>query len=62
MVKPGEELVACGMMLAHRRREALLERAVVTKTAYSHSSPDGRVVAGCFANNEDLNRSMVLIG
>ncbi len=62
MVKHDEELVACGMMLAHRWREALLERAEEIRTGYSHSPPDGRVVAVCFANNEDMNRWMVLIG
>ncbi|MGC2225296.1 MAG: hypothetical protein WA624_24500 [Methylocella sp.] len=62
MVKHHEELVACGMMLAHRWREALLERAEEIRTGYCHSPPDGRGVAECIANNEDRNRWMVLIG
>jgi hypothetical protein len=49
MVKPDEELVACRMMLAHRRREVLLERAEEIRTGYSHSPLDGRVVwSGAF--------------
>ncbi|MGH6838509.1 MAG: hypothetical protein ACREDT_06875 [Methylocella sp.] len=62
MVKPDEDLVACGMILAHRRREVLLERAEEIRTGFDHSPPDGRVVAVYVANNQDLNRWMVLNG